>query len=1103
MHHGTVDRSAVAVSAILLLAGLASAAVAPEGSGALGGSEPVGPAAASGRKGVLGMVAEGVAVANTAGLPNFDARDDRHVAVKRGPLAAAFQDDVARLSATVQGLVVDDDQYFGTPRFVRSTQAMVTAAANASARDVLYRFALQYPGLLGCDAAEMTGNRYDRDFITEHNGVHHLTVIQQIDGIDIVHANARANVTARGELINLSSTLLRRPEGGFVTVPGTITDADAVRLAAAACNITLAGDPETAQTPQGPALKRTWNTPAELRANDALETSFTYFALDASTVRPAWNVLIAAKGIGHTYEVIIDAVDGSLLSRHNRLEFFGQTQPMTFRVHTAANPNPGPATATPSGLQYPAASRSLVTIDPANLLAVSPLGWIVDGGTTTLGNNVSAYPDINSSNTADEPRPDGGAARVFDFAMDTSLAPSAYTMASTTQLFYLANLYHDRLYSLGFTEAASNFQTNNLGRGGRGNDAILGEAQDGSGTDNANFSTSGTDGSTGRCQMYVFTGPNPDRDGSFDSDVVYHELTHGMSIRLHRGLSAVQSRGMGEGWSDFFAIGLNAAATDLPGNNVAAGPYASFQLGGNTNNNYWGIRRYPYSTNLNINPLTFKSIDPNQISLPPGVPRSSLGSATASEVHNVGEVWCNMLHECRAALITANGFAGNETALRLVVDSMKLSPTDPTFVQSRDAIIQADLVSTGGANAGRLWTAFAKRGIGASAVAPVSSTTTGVVESYTEPTYVIYSFPDGIPAQVQPNTATTVRVNVTPTGLTVTPNSGRLTYIVGAAAPVTVAMTEVAAGQYTANLPAATCFAKLSYYFTVGTSAGDRTSPADPALAKYQSTVFISSASLFSDDFETNRSWTVGPNTATTGLWIRGVPVATAAQPGSGRTGTGSSCFFTGQGVVGGTLGAADVDGGLTTLVSPTIDLTGFADATVSYYRWYSNGTSAAPYADLFTVDVSVNNGATWTRAETIGPGSVSNPDTNPGWRAASWTFSSLGLVATNQVKLRFIADDAGAGSVVEAAIDDVLIFGLLCTPPAASCSITDVAPPGGDGTVDGNDFVVFINSFTTGDVAVDPAADVAGGGPDGSQPDGIIDGSDFVAFINAFAAGC
>ena len=98
--------------------------------------------------------------------------------------------------------------------------------------------------------------------------------------------------------------------------------------------------------------------------------------------------------------------------------------------------------------------------------------------------------------------------------------------------FFWSNRYHDRLYELGFTEAARNFQLDNFGRGGLGNDLVRAEAQDSSGTNNANFGTP-PDGSLPRMQMFIFTGPNPDRDRDLDQEIVIHELTHGTSNRLH------------------------------------------------------------------------------------------------------------------------------------------------------------------------------------------------------------------------------------------------------------------------------------------------------------------------------------------------------------------------------------------------------------------------------------------------------------------------------------------------------------------------------------------------------------------------------------------
>jgi uncharacterized repeat protein (TIGR01451 family) len=383
--------------------------------------------------------------------------------------------------------------------------------------------------------------------------------------------------------------------------------------------------------------------------------------------------------------------------------------------------------------------RTLVTLAALDANA-SPNGWIDDLVNETRGNNVDAHTDRNNDNIADLPRPAGSPFRVFDFSMDLATQdPTAYSNASVVQLFYLCNWYHDRLYQLGFTEAAGNFQNTNFGRGGLGNDAVQADALDGGGTDNANFSTP-PDGSPGRMQMYIFSGPTPRRDGDLDAEIVFHEHTHGLSNRRVGGgvgLSALQSEGMGEGWSDWYGLTLLSESGDNLSGNYAAGGYATYKFLSPTflQNYYFGIRRYPYSTDMTKNPLTFKDIDPAQIDAHSGIPKSPvIGGGGADEVHNQGEVWCVTLWEARANLITKYGFAtGNQLILQLVTDGMNLSPVNPNFLQARDAIIQADLVDTGGANRNELWAAFAKRGMGATATSPSSSTTAGVHESFDPP----------------------------------------------------------------------------------------------------------------------------------------------------------------------------------------------------------------------------------------------------------------------------------------------------------------------------------------------------------------------------------
>ena len=121
---------------------------------------------------------------------------------------------------------------------------------------------------------------------------------------------------------------------------------------------------------------------------------------------------------------------------------------------------------------------------------------------------MDAHTDRNNDNQPDLPRPQGSPSRVFDFTLDLTQAPTTYSNAAVVQLFYWNNFMHDKLYELGFTEAAGNFQSTNFGRGGLGNDAVQADAQDGGGYNNANFSTP-PDGSRGPHADVYLQRPDP------------------------------------------------------------------------------------------------------------------------------------------------------------------------------------------------------------------------------------------------------------------------------------------------------------------------------------------------------------------------------------------------------------------------------------------------------------------------------------------------------------------------------------------------------------------------------------------------------------------
>jgi hypothetical protein len=240
-------------------------------------------------------------------------------------------------------------------------------------------------------------------------------------------------------------------------------------------------------------------------------------------------------------------------------------------------------------------------------------------------------------------------------------------------------------------------------------------------------------------EIYVWDTVSPTRDGALDAEVIFHELTHGLSGRLigdGYGLADTQCRGLGEGWSDFMALSLLSEPGDDPNACYAYGAYTAAQTGW-SNNYYYGSRRFPYSTDTNKAPQTLADIDPEQMAFPPEIPTNpTLTKLAADEPHRIGEIWCLALWECRRNLIERYGFAGNQMMMLLVVDGMKLTPSLPTFVQARDAILQADLVSNCGSNRLALWQGFAKRGLGYGTSVPAATGTLGVKESFDLPIMV-------------------------------------------------------------------------------------------------------------------------------------------------------------------------------------------------------------------------------------------------------------------------------------------------------------------------------------------------------------------------------
>lgn len=226
-------------------------------------------------------------------------------------------------------------------------------------------------------------------------------------------------------------------------------------------------------------------------------------------------------------------------------------------------------------------------------------------------------------------------------------------------------------------------------------------------------------------------------DGTIDYQIVSHEWFHYASNRLvgnASGLSNAQGRGMGEGWSDFNAMMLTVRESDLavPANPDYSGVYAvaSYVV----DDPYFGIRRAPYSTNFDYNPLTFEHIE-NGVPLPDTAPLAfGADGASNAEVHNSGEIWTNVLWEAYAALLNSGRYSFGETQQRMkdyVIGGLKMTPNAPTFLEARDGVL-AVAAASDPADFELIAGAFAKRGMGVGAVAPDrgDDTNSGVVESY-------------------------------------------------------------------------------------------------------------------------------------------------------------------------------------------------------------------------------------------------------------------------------------------------------------------------------------------------------------------------------------
>ena len=688
----------------------------------------------------------------SSAIENYDIRRDQSAAAlqmrekflseagKTGSFPAVERNKIAAAAKNLLAggkVKIEENETLRIPEIIApdltGSAPFLTAPSGEKRAAILKNFLRQNSTLFGVSDWQIDALLTTADYTNPDGNLSFVSFEQKIGGIPVFQGEVKAGLTRRREIVSVVNNLapnldyenLTRDFGSAETaveraakyIGRQTSQIDLNRIATTAANdskITFAGG----------------------QFADATTAEKIYFPVEIGAARAAWRVLLWTKDAA--FYVVVDAQDGTLLWRKNITE--QQTRTATFGIYgnptsmmkTADSPAPStPGCTNPANCPPPPiVERQVFTLignEPP--YTFNNLGWIPDNGlpvrtppddNATDGNAVEAGIDRDATQGVDAPVR-GNPTRVFNFTYnpspgnpppgDSPLLPE-YQKGSVTHAFYTLNRWHDEMYLLGFTEQAGNFQHFNFGRGGAEGDRISAEVQDSSGTNSTNMATA-ADGNRPRLQMFIWTGTTPNRDGALDTQMVVHEVSHGVSNRLHgntSGLGSNMARGMGEGWSDFYAFSLLSEPADDINGVYSLGCYGTFMLGGSPSLCYYGIRRFPTArisalgpNGRPYNPLTFRYINANCDTLigtastnpNSAYPRNPVVSTSSSvqacdQIHNLGEVWSAALWEMRGFLIEAHGAAdGNRRALQYITDGMKISPLNPNMLQSRDAILAA------------------------------------------------------------------------------------------------------------------------------------------------------------------------------------------------------------------------------------------------------------------------------------------------------------------------------------------------------------------------------------------------------------------------------
>src|SRR5262249_38949965 len=612
-------------------------------------------------------------------LANFDIRELSRPANTR--TAYNLEQKRRRVESTGDGdrhLVLRWNETLDIPNSVFSTEGPLTSPSSDEPEAIARYFVLR-----NSEVFELSSTQLDHARVAArsrgNDGLTRIVLEQQVAGIRVFDSEMLFILDGKGSIVCESGAFIPEADLQAGRQPPSLDPGQALAKAAAFCGAEVSAPSKEEQSESADRSRIRFQAAG---LDQRSEASLVYYAISRQEIRLAYQVLLYGVPTPlDAYLIILDANTGQALRRDALTYAFAPSG----RVFIGENP-------------VMSGGRQLVSF--AGDATASPESWV--SADVTSGNNAVVFfnPDLTGGSTVR-----ANAQGNFDFPLDLAPghSPLECASASAANLFYWVNYSHDRFYSLGFDEQSRNFQANNFGRGGMAGDAVRADTLRGAavnpadtsqpGRNKAYFQTS-LDGSSPLLPSLMWDGTGAELDSSYDASVIIHEYTHGVSTRLSGtdtsiGLRSMQGGGMGEGWSDFFAMSFLTNESPLE---------TAVSTGGYVTQSNRGVRNYPYTTRFDLNPLTFGDI------------------RATTEVHSVGTVWCSMLWDMRQAFIQRYGFeSGRPAAEQLVINGLKATPLSPTFVDARDAILLADRTTNAGANQELIWRSFARRGLGLSA----------------------------------------------------------------------------------------------------------------------------------------------------------------------------------------------------------------------------------------------------------------------------------------------------------------------------------------------------------------------------------------------------